>query len=81
MNISGKVVREIDLTELGPIHIGRNITEYAWNGTDEFGDRLANGVYLYRVVTRLNNENLELRKTDADQYFKKEFGKMYLIGN
>ncbi len=81
MNISGKVVREIDLAELGPIHIGRNITEYAWNGTDEFGDRLANGVYLYRVVTRLNSENLELRKTDADQYFKKEFGKMYLIGN
>ncbi|HOH83011.1 MAG TPA: C25 family cysteine peptidase [Bacteroidales bacterium] len=81
MNISGKVVREIDLAELGPIHIGRNITEYAWNGTDEFGDRLANGVYLYRVVTRLNDETLELPKTDADQYFKKEFGKMYLIGN
>ncbi|HNW88629.1 MAG TPA: C25 family cysteine peptidase [Bacteroidales bacterium] len=81
LTVTGKVVREIDLTELGPIHIGRNITEYAWNGTDEFGDRLANGVYLYRVVTRLNNEKLELRETQADQYFKKEFGKMYLIGN
>ncbi|HOY31970.1 MAG TPA: C25 family cysteine peptidase [Bacteroidales bacterium] len=81
MTVTGKVVREIDLNELGPIHIGRNITEYAWNGTDEFGDRLANGVYLYRVVTRLNGEKIELRETQADQYFKKEFGKMYLIGN
>ena len=81
MTITGKVVREIDLSELGLIHIGRNITEYAWNGTDEFGDRLANGVYLYRVVTRLSGEKIELRETKADQYFKKEFGKMYLIGN
>jgi len=81
MTVTGKVVREIDLSELGPLHIGRNITEYAWNGTDEFGDRLANGVYLYRVVTRLNGEKTELRETGADQYFTKEFGKMYLIGN
>ena len=81
MTITGKVVREIDLSELGPVHIGRNITEYAWNGTDEFGDRLANGVYLYRVVTRLNGEKIEHKETQADQYFKKEFGKMYLIGN
>ena len=35
LTVTGKVVREIDLSELGPIHIGRNITEYAWNGTDK----------------------------------------------
>ncbi|MCK9612793.1 MAG: C25 family cysteine peptidase [Bacteroidales bacterium] len=81
MTITGKVVREIDLSELGPIHIGRNITEYAWNGTDDYGDRLANGVYLYRVVTRLHGEKIELNPTAADQYFKKEFGKMFLMGN
>lgn len=81
MTITGKVVREIDLSELGLIHIGRNITDYAWNGTDEFGDRLANGVYLYRVVTRLHENSIDLNQTKADQYFKKEFGKMYLMGN
>jgi hypothetical protein len=81
ITITGKVVREIDLSELGPIHIGRNITDYAWNGTDEFGDRLANGVYLYRVITRINENKIDLNETKADQYFKKEFGKMYLIGN
>ena len=81
MTVTGKVVREIDLSELGPLHIGRNITQYAWNGTDTFGDRLANGVYLYRVITRINQSTIELNPTQADPYFKKEFGKMYLLGN
>ncbi|TNE54455.1 MAG: hypothetical protein EP338_07650 [Bacteroidetes bacterium] len=79
MTITGKVVREITLDELGPIHIGRNITEFSWNGTDQFGDRLANGVYLYRVQSRLNGESIKHRDSDIDQYFKKGFGKMYLM--
>jgi hypothetical protein len=79
MTVTGKVVREIDMDELGPLHIGRNITEYAWDGHDDFGDQLANGVYLYRVVTRLNGESIELNQTQASQYFTKSFGKMYLM--
>lgn len=79
MTITGKVVKEINKEELGPLRIGRNITEYAWDGTDQFGDRLANGVYLYRVITRLNGQEIELRNTQADQYFVKGFGKMYLF--
>ena len=46
MTPTGKVVREITQTEFGPMNIGRNISEFVWNGTDEFGDQLANGVYL-----------------------------------
>lgn len=79
MTITGKVVKEIDLSELGPIRIGNNITDYAWDGTDEFGDRLANGVYLYRVRTNLDGESIEHRDTSADKYFKQGYGKMYLM--
>ncbi len=79
VTITGKVVREITEEELGSIHIGRNITEYAWNGKDEFGDQLANGVYLYHVVTSINGQAIEQQTSGADQYFKKEFGKMYLM--
>ena len=79
MTITGKIVREIDLSELGPIHIGNNITEYAWDGRDEFGDRLANGVYLYRIVSNIRGENIEKRETSASKYFTKGFGKMYMI--
>ena len=79
MTVTGKVVREITEDQLGPIHIGRNITEYAWDGTDEFGDQLANGVYLYRVLSQIKGEEIKHRETEGDKYFKKEFGKMYLM--
>jgi hypothetical protein len=79
MTITGKVVREIGMHELGPIRVGRNITEFAWDGTDQFGDRLARGVYLYRVQAQLNGQDIEYRGTGAAGYFTKGFGKMYLL--
>lgn len=79
MTISGKVVREITRSELGNLRIGRNITDYAWDGKDEFGDKLGNGVYLYKVITRLNGQSLEKRDTNADKFFVKEFGKMVIL--
>ncbi len=79
MNVSGDIVREITQDELGPMRIGRNLSSYWWDGTDEFGDRLANGVYLYRVVARLNGQSLEMNHTNASKYFAKGFGKMYLF--
>jgi hypothetical protein len=79
MTVTGRVVREITESEIGPISIGRNMSAYAWDGTDEFGDPLANGVYLYRVKAKLNGEDIKHRETGADSHFKKEFGKMYLM--
>jgi hypothetical protein len=79
MTISGKVVREIEMGELGPIRIGRNITEFAWDGTDQYGDRLANGLYFYRVVASKNGKQLEKLETSADKYFKSGLGKMYMV--
>jgi Peptidase family C25/FlgD Ig-like domain len=79
MTVSGRVVRTISAAELGPMHIGRNITEFAWDGTDEFGDKLARGVYLYRVDSRLNGEAIEHRDSGADTWIEKGMGKMYLM--
>lgn len=78
-NLNGVIVREIMMEELGNIHIGNNITDYAWDGTDEFGNKLASGVYLYRVYTEIEGENIDHRATEADSFFKKGFGKMYLM--
>lgn len=79
MTVSGKMVREITQDEIGSLHIGRNITQYTWDGKDKYGDQLANGIYFYRVQTRLNNQSIEHRDTEADKFFKKGFGKMYLL--
>ena len=79
MTVTGRIVREISQDEIGPIRIGRNISEYAWDGRDEFGDQLANGVYLYRVNARINGESIDHRSSGADQFFKRNWGKMYLM--
>lgn len=79
MTVTGKVVKEIYMEELGPIHIGHNKTDYAWDGTDMYGDKLAIGVYLYRVVTKINNEEINHLDTSGDNLFKKGWGKMYLM--
>ncbi|MEO5947109.1 MAG: FlgD immunoglobulin-like domain containing protein, partial [Chitinophagaceae bacterium] len=82
MTITGKIVREITKEELGSLHIGRNITDFKWDGTDQYGQKLANGIYLYRVVTNLNGKALDKYKAEGDktdQYFNKGYGKMYLM--
>jgi hypothetical protein len=82
LTITGKVVREITKAELGPIRVGRNITEFKWDGTDQYGAKLANGVYLYRVITNLNGRSLDKFKDDGDKtdkFFNKGYGKMYLM--
>lgn len=77
--ITGKIVKRIYLDELGPITIGKNITEYAWDGCDTYGDKLANGVYFYTVKAKLNGEEIEKRDVGTDKYFKREVGKMYIL--
>ena len=89
MTITGKVVKEITQDELGPIHIGRNITEYEWNGTDKYGEKLANGVYLYKVQVQKNGSDLTEREVSifnsegtnylSNKFFKNGLGKMYIL--
>lgn len=81
ISITGKVVREIKKSELGNIHIGRNRTEYKWDGRDEFGQLLGNGVYLYRVITNnKEGESIERRNNASiDRYFKNDYGKLYIM--
>jgi hypothetical protein len=80
MTLSGKVVKEITKDELGAVHIGINRTDYKWTGTDDYGDRLANGVYLYRVISRNNEqEHIKRLSTSMDQLFKEGFGKLVIM--
>lgn len=79
MTITGKVVREITLDELGQMNIGRNITQYAWDGKDTYGDQLGNGVYLYRMVAKIDGDYMKHRDSGADNWIESGFGKMMLI--
>lgn len=80
MTVSGRVVRDIDLTQTEDLSIGTHRTEFTWDGTDEYGDLLANGVYLYRVITSDGSGNqLEKYDTGTDQFFENEMGKVVIL--
>lgn len=88
LTISGKIVREITKEELGPLRIGMNKTQFWWDGTDTYGDALANGVYLYRVVIRDQGKDVEQRQIFTsekvtndliEKAFNSGYGKMVLV--
>ena len=80
MTVSGRIVREITQNELGEMKIGTHQTNFVWDGTDEFGDKLANGVYLYRITAKnAAGEDIEQYETAADSYFNQGFGKMVIV--
>lgn len=80
LNIRGTVVKQISQAEFGPIHIGLNKSEYWWDGKDQYGDPLANGVYFYRVRTSIDNQKVDHYNIEqADKFFEKGLGKMVLI--
>ena len=85
MTISGKVVRELTQTDLGPLRTGEHQTEQAWDGTDTYGDRLANGVYLYKMIAKkANGEDYDSYKPEnggksADDFLKNGIGKLVIL--
>ena len=78
--VSGRLVRELTQVELGPLRVGTHRTDLPWDGTDSYGDPLANGVYLYRILAKdAEGKELDFFPTGADAYFSQGFGKMVLI--
>lgn len=77
--VAGKMIKTISLNDLGNIKIGNNITDYAWDGTDEFGDRLANGVYMYKVIAKIDGKLIDLNEDKNSDMFKNDIGKLYIL--
>lgn len=73
--ITGKLVRSIDQDEFGALSYGPQLSQFVFDGTDDFGDRLANGVYLYRFDIK------DVDKSQDDRlatYFTDGYGKLYI---
>ncbi|GIV35598.1 MAG: hypothetical protein KatS3mg031_3133 [Chitinophagales bacterium] len=78
MTVSGRIVREVSKEELGPLYVGTHMTDFAWDGKDQFGDQLATGVYLYRFLIS-DDDEWESLETAADKFTTGGVGKMVLI--
>jgi len=60
-SVSGRLVKTIQ-QEVG--NSGSRVANITWDGKDEYGDKLARGVYVYRLKAKASNGNI------ADQYQK-----------
>ena len=81
LTVAGRVVREIDGNQFGIMRAGTHLSDYCWDGKDEYGDQLANGVYYYQVIAKkANGEAFDLfENAKADGFFKNGYGKMVLM--
>jgi len=76
---TGRMVKQIPKSEFGTLRIGSNISEYRWEGTDSQGKRLANGLYLYKVVLKDDAGVFTHRPTAADHTISNGFGKLSIL--
>ena len=76
-NTSGILVREISTDEIGELRIGTNITNYAWDGKDEEGNLLANGMYLFNVF--YENDDQITRGSTQNNSINGDFGQLYIL--
>ena len=79
INLAGQVVRTIDKEELLPITSANHTVYYIWNGRNDSGAALANGIYLYQVIISDPGFTFELPDGESDQSFRRGFGKLYLL--
>ncbi|MBK8635508.1 MAG: hypothetical protein IPN72_18845 [Saprospiraceae bacterium] len=72
--LTGKVVKEIALSDLELPRLGNNLTQFTWDGRDDYGSLLANGTYLFRIVAYDSNNSSYSGKAT-----KNDFGKLVII--
>jgi hypothetical protein len=78
--VSGQLVREIQQWELGPLKVGKHLTDYAWDGRDQYGNLLANGVYLYRLeLSDTDREEVQSMETRLDNFTTAGWSKMVIL--
>ncbi len=76
MALDGTIVKEITSEELGPLSPGTHLTDFQWDGTDTYGDKLANGIYLYKVITSDFKQKIAASRS---AFFEKGLGKIAIL--
>ena len=79
-SLSGKLLREVNQDELGPLNPGTHKLEYEYDGTDEMGHKLPSGIYLYRMIpTDDQGKIMKPVGNGAEAFFKDNVGKMVIM--
>ena len=79
MNLNGETVKVITEKDLGKLRVGENKPVFEWDGTNQWGNMLPSGLYIYRLSVVLNGMELVDGRTSSDKGFANGVGKIYLI--
>ena len=55
-SVSGRLVKTIHYDAL---NAGSRVADIKWDGKDDFGDKLARGVYVYRLKVKASDGSLK----------------------
>ena len=72
-SLKGQLVRVVTMEELGELHIGENVTEPIWDGTDAEGSTVENGIYFYKIYLRRGGEEID------GSFIENGIGRLYLM--
>ncbi len=72
-SLRGQLIQVISQERLGEMKIGFNVTDVIWDGTDDQGRFIDNGIYLYRVSMRIGDEVL------SGSEIENGIGRLYLL--
>jgi len=55
--VAGRLIRELLIPA---VNLGSDFNKIEWDGRDQDGDLIANGVYIYKVIMKKNDETKEV---------------------
>lgn len=76
----GRLVREITQDEVGTLRIGSAQTACVWDGTDQAGKPLPNGIYFYEIdIRKANGQPFDPLDPTSYPLFQSNFGKIVIL--
>lgn len=78
-SLNGRVVRELRMSDFGEIRVGYNETNWLWDGRDQNGDLLSNGIYIYKVYPEKDGEIMEATPIGDRYQGGRTVGKIVLL--
>ena len=80
VDLNGKIVREIDQNEIGPLTVGEHLIAYTYDGTDQSGERLVNGIYLYKLIVQdENGQDVKRREIGDAHHDRTGWGRLVIL--